>query len=280
VEKKDSEQKKEVTKHTQEIELKRVHEEPTKETPTNKRQRRWGQSTSSDNSISTDTIKEITASPEVQAQKRKREEAVKAEVDKKVELKKVEIKKVEIKKIEIRTPTSAKSSTKVQKKEEEPEIRQVPPSKKPVSNILFITNFVRPFTKQAVEDLLKQTGKVKDWGMDAIKSRCFVIYETEGEAETTRNALHNLIWPPSNKSKLQVDFSNENDAKKFVTADKPKEKTPPPVEEKVITLDDLFKKTVAKPPIYYLPLSESEIEAKKKAAEAKPAPLPEESNHR
>jgi len=170
-------------------------------------------------------------------------------------------------------PKITKPPVKIQKKEEEPEVREVPPSKKPVSNVLFITNFVRPFTKAAVQELLGQTGKVKEWGMDPIKSRCFVIYETEQEATATRNALHNLVWPPSNKTKLQVDFSNENDGRKFISGgatEKPKDKTPPP-QEKVLTLDDLFRKTAAKPAIYYLPLTDNEVETKKKAAaEAKP----------
>jgi len=134
---------------------------------------------------------------------------------------------------------------------------------------LFISNFVRPLTARQVNELLIQTGKVKDWAMDSVKSRCYVIYETEQEAITTRNALHNLVWPPTNKAKLNVDFSNEVDAKKLisggssVTTEKPKEKVPPP-QEKVLTLDDLFVKTVSKPQIYYLPLTESQVEAKKK----------------
>jgi len=160
-----------------------------------------------------------------------------------------------------------KSVAKVQKKEQEPELREVPPSKKPPSNVLFITNFVRPFTKQAVQELLNQTGRVKEWGMDDIKSRCYVIYETLEEAATTRNALHHLVWPVNNKTKLQADFSTENEAKKLlnVITEKSRDKTPPR-QEKVLTLDDLFKKTVAKPHLYYLPLSDSQLDAKKKIA--------------
>lgn len=36
--------------------------------------------------------------------------------------------------------------------------------------------------------------------------------------------------------------------------------------EPMQTLDDLFRKTIAKPPLYYLPLSEEQVEQKKKAA--------------
>jgi hypothetical protein len=41
-------------------------------------------------------------------------------------------------------------------------------------------------------------------------------------------------------------------------------------------LDDIFKKTVAKPHIYYLPLSESEVEAKKKKTQTEAQPTPKE----
>jgi len=218
------------------------------------RHRRWGTSlTPNLENISTDTINEIlTANPE--PAKRKREEDTN---DKKLE------------KIEIKSP-------KIQKKEEEvvPESREVPVSKKSPSNVLFITNFVRPFTKQAVSELLSQTGKVKDWGMDSIKSRCYVVYETQEDAEKTRNALHNLVWPHNNKSKLQVDFSTETEAKKLLYGiqEKLRNKSPPR-QEKVLTLDDLFKKTDAKPNIYYLPLTDTQVEEKKKVvAVVVPAP--------
>eukprot|EP00897_Mesotaenium_endlicherianum_P010644 jgi/Mesen1/9608/ME000659S08984 len=39
---------------------------------------------------------------------------------------------------------------------------------------------------------------------------------------------------------------------------------PPPDSEPSVTLDDLFRKTKAKPPIYFLPLSEEQIKLKKK----------------
>ncbi len=52
----------------------------------------------------------------------------------------------------------------------------------------------------------------------------------------------------------------------FLTCKEP----PAPVK----TLDDLFRKTETKPPLYYLPLSDEEV-AKKKAAPATTAPSTE-----
>lgn len=60
---------------------------------------------------------------------------------------------------------------------------QRPPSppKYSSSNILFITNLVRPFTVLQLKGLLARTGKIVDDGfwIDKIKSKCYVKYETE-----------------------------------------------------------------------------------------------------
>jgi len=167
---------------------------------------------------------------------------------------------------------AVKASSPLPAKKQEPEApREVPPSKKPVSAVLFITNFVRPFTKSAVAELLGKTGTVKEWEMDSIKSKCYAVYSSESEATATREALHNLAWP-SGSRKLQVDYATESDAKRWVLGlpdnehqegTRSRTRAPPP---KVKTLDDLFRKTTALPHIYYLPLTDSEVEAKKKTA--------------
>lgn len=55
------------------------------------------------------------------------------------------------------------------------------PAKKPVSNVLFITNLVRPYTVKQLRELLERTGKISEDGFwtDRIKSKCYVQYETE-----------------------------------------------------------------------------------------------------
>lgn len=55
-----------------------------------------------------------------------------------------------------------------------------PPRHKP-SCILYISNLVRPFTLPQLKNLLQRTGRIVEDGfwIDRIKSRCFVIYETE-----------------------------------------------------------------------------------------------------
>lgn len=55
------------------------------------------------------------------------------------------------------------------------------PAKNPVSDVLFITNLVRPFTIKQLKELLQRTGNIKEEGFwtDRIKSKCYVQYESQ-----------------------------------------------------------------------------------------------------
>lgn len=101
-------------------------------------------------------------------------------------------------------------------------ILDAPPSppKNDCSNILYITNLVRPFTVLQLKGLLARTGKIVENGfwIDKIKSKCFVKYETEDEAVETRHALHGVIWPSSNPKFLQVDFGKQDDMDKAIVS--------------------------------------------------------------
>lgn len=57
----------------------------------------------------------------------------------------------------------------------EEEVREVPPPQHPVTSFLFVRNFVRPFTIPAVEELLNKHGKVVQYAMDSVRSKCYVI---------------------------------------------------------------------------------------------------------
>lgn len=143
--------------------------------------------------------------------------------------------------------------------------KEVPPSTKPISKSLFIKNFVRPFPLGSVKSLLESYGKISDsdWGMDSIKSKCYVIYNTTEEATSARQGIHNLIWPPANKSKLDADFCPEEEAKNFLLTKKKDSKSNESSGKKALTVDDLFFKTETKPSIYFLPLTDKEVAEKK-----------------
>ncbi|CAJ1086030.1 apoptotic chromatin condensation inducer 1b isoform X2 [Xyrichtys novacula] len=91
--------------------------------------------------------------------------------------------------------------------------RQPSPPHGKVSNILHVTNLVRPFTLGQLKELLGRTGSMVEEGfwIDKIKSHCFVTYTTTEEAVATRAALHGVKWPQSNPKVLSVDFSEQDE---------------------------------------------------------------------
>uniref|UniRef100_A0A3P8S6I0 Apoptotic chromatin condensation inducer 1b n=1 Tax=Amphiprion percula TaxID=161767 RepID=A0A3P8S6I0_AMPPE len=91
--------------------------------------------------------------------------------------------------------------------------KQPSPARGKVSNIIHVTNLVRPFTLGQLKELLNQTGSVVEEGfwIDKIKSHCYVTYATSEEAVTTRTALHGVKWPTSNPKVLNVDFCEQDE---------------------------------------------------------------------
>eukprot|EP00898_Chlorokybus_atmophyticus_P003169 jgi/Chlat1/3853/Chrsp26S00301 len=184
------------------------------------------------------------------------------------------------------TPRSATAAV----EEGAQQARHVPSSTNPVSRALRVDNFVRPLTVPAVKELLSREGTIVEFWMNNIKSHCYVVYETEKQAADTREAVHDLLWPPHGK-KLVAEFAKLEDAKQIIASNgtagaatprpaavtnnharpaatqkpavKPEQK--PPAEPQPPGLDDLFRKTRTKPHIYYLPLTAEQI-AKKHAS--------------
>ncbi|CAG0891562.1 unnamed protein product [Darwinula stevensoni] len=79
----------------------------------------------------------------------------------------------------------------------------------PPSQVIVITNLVRPFTIAQLKELLGRTGTLlegKFW-IDRIKSKCYAMYQSKEEAIETRRALHGVKWPVSNPKELFVDFA-------------------------------------------------------------------------
>uniref|UniRef100_A0A1A8FUH0 Apoptotic chromatin condensation inducer 1b n=2 Tax=Nothobranchius korthausae TaxID=1143690 RepID=A0A1A8FUH0_9TELE len=89
--------------------------------------------------------------------------------------------------------------------------RQPSPPRGKVSNIIHVTNLVRPFTLLQLKELLNRTGSVVEEGfwIDKIKSHCYVTYASTEEAVSTRTALHGVKWPASNPKVLSVDFCKQ-----------------------------------------------------------------------
>ncbi|KAM6894407.1 apoptotic chromatin condensation inducer 1b isoform 5-T5 [Lycodopsis pacificus] len=111
--------------------------------------------------------------------------------------------------------------------------RQPSPPHGKVSNIIHVTNLVRPFTLGQLKELLNRTGSVVEEGfwIDKIKSHCYVTYATTEEAVATRAALHGVKWPLSNPKVLSVDFCGQDELdiqKGILKPIKQEEHVPPP----------------------------------------------------
>ncbi|XP_047446406.1 apoptotic chromatin condensation inducer in the nucleus isoform X2 [Mugil cephalus] len=91
--------------------------------------------------------------------------------------------------------------------------RQPSPPRGKVSNIVHISNLVRPFTLGQLKELLGRTGTLVEDGfwIDKIKSHCYVTYSSSEEAVATRAALHGVKWPQSNPKVLSVDFCQQDE---------------------------------------------------------------------
>ncbi|KAM9836806.1 apoptotic chromatin condensation inducer 1b isoform 2-T2 [Aulostomus maculatus] len=112
--------------------------------------------------------------------------------------------------------------------------RQPSPPRGNLSNIIHVTNLVRPFTLGQLKELLNQTGSVVEEGfwIDKIKSHCYVTYATAEEAVATRTALHGVKWPQSNPKVLSVDFCEQDELdfhKGVLKPEREEDNTPQPV---------------------------------------------------
>ncbi|KAJ8372753.1 hypothetical protein AAFF_G00277610 [Aldrovandia affinis] len=141
--------------------------------------------------------------------------------------------------------------------------RQPSPPHGTITNIVHISNLVRPFTLGQLKELLNRTGTVVEEGfwIDQIKSHCCVTYSSSDEAMATRTALHGVKWPQSNPKFLSVDFCEQEELDfhrgVLVPERRRRERKSDKKEEPSgKMLDDLFSKTKASPCIYWLPLTE------------------------
>lgn len=137
---------------------------------------------------------------------------------------------------------------------------------------LRIDNFVRPFTLNAVKALVQEFGEFvnKGFWMDVIKTHCFVTYPNADIAKKTSTALDGKVWPAENGRALKVAFvdqtamdiatNGEQAASRVHDDDSDKSQ---PTKRQKVTIDEFFLKTEAKPVLYYLPLTDEQVEQRK-----------------
>lgn len=148
---------------------------------------------------------------------------------------------------------------------------------------LRIDNFRRPFTLNAVKAFLRQCGAMVADGfwMNAIKTHCYVTYNTVDEARQTMTRINGHVWPPETGQALAVTFSTLSAAEIAARGGQPEptlEKQPARGEAATrsttstrgtaTSIDAFFLKTEAKPMLYYLPVTDAEVVARKKRRQA------------
>nr|XP_046177137.1 apoptotic chromatin condensation inducer in the nucleus-like isoform X2 [Oncorhynchus gorbuscha] len=91
--------------------------------------------------------------------------------------------------------------------------KQPSPPRGKVSNIVHVSNLVRPFTLSQLKELLGRTGTMHEdcFWIDKIKSHCYVTYSSAEESIATRAALHGVKWPQSNPKFLSLDFIQQEE---------------------------------------------------------------------
>jgi len=128
--------------------------------------------------------------------------------------------------------------------EEELSVKKSSVKRTITTNVIRITNLVRPFTVGQLRDLLQRTGKIVSNGfwIDTIKSQCIVEYENEDQAIETVYALNESQWPSTNPKFLRVVFTDKEELNKALNGTHPdklsKQKELPKVEKLRTQLDN------------------------------------------
>jgi len=160
--------------------------------------------------------------------------------------------------------------------------RVVPTSTKPVSSSLRVDGFARPLSEKSVRDLFSKYGELSTFWMDALKKLAYVTYADITQAQVARDAIYGVRFPTMDRKTLLCEFVSQEEVE-AVTTKEPQISAP--VVKKVRSaptakLDNLFRKTNAKPAIYWMPVSDDEIAARtktQKEAEVKQKEKSEES---
>lgn len=150
---------------------------------------------------------------------------------------------------------------------------------------LHIANFVRPFTEIAAREMLKEYGTIEDMWMPMRKTHCYVLFENREDAYKAYLETYNVVWP-RHGNRLVPRFVSEAEAKQAIedgrnqssdtfmsTSTSCLDSCPvlttnpvqPPAAKKTGTLEDFFFKTTTQPPIFYRPLTDAEVEERKRA---------------
>ena len=131
------------------------------------------------------------------------------------------------------------------------------------STIVHVSHLTRPFTVPEFKNLLGTFGEIKDLWFDSLKSQSFVTFESASCAEKCQKELNGRRFPEQTGKLLVVELST---GEKMETLKRESEGMSSSAigatlintfsnaaESQNIPLEELFKRTMAEPSIYYLP---------------------------
>ena len=121
------------------------------------------------------------------------------------------------------------------------------------STVVHINNLVRPFTVSAVRDLVSQFGPIEAFWMDTNKTQSFIQYKSPDSAKSCIERLNGLCWPLDTGRALSAVGSTKESMDAAMAAKISPNLVEPVEQQPPIILDQLFKRTVTDPRLYYLP---------------------------
>lgn len=128
------------------------------------------------------------------------------------------------------------------------------------TSALRIDNFERPLTEARVIRLLRNYGNITEgnMAMPKVKDHCYVIFDSADAAYQCAKAVDGMKGPSDAATKrLKVKPVSRDEAKRAIAEltstggrEKKRERKD---QEQAKSIDELFRKTRAKPPLYWLP---------------------------
>eukprot|EP01012_Entosiphon_sulcatum_P029938 TRINITY_DN3669_c0_g1_i1.p2 TRINITY_DN3669_c0_g1~~TRINITY_DN3669_c0_g1_i1.p2 ORF type:complete len:255 (-),score=57.78 TRINITY_DN3669_c0_g1_i1:41-805(-) len=122
--------------------------------------------------------------------------------------------------------------------------------------ILHITNLTRPFNNAVFKSLLSNEGEIQEFWIDSIKTHCYVQFAFVDAAAKAKQTFNGVRFPLRTGKFLHVEFADEESFKATVHQNSNPVPVELPVSEEkvekaVVSVDELFRKTITKPQIYY-----------------------------
>ncbi|CDH48797.1 hypothetical protein RO3G_06496 [Lichtheimia corymbifera JMRC:FSU:9682] len=84
------------------------------------------------------------------------------------------------------------------------EEQQQPKENTVTSSAIYIKGFVRPLIVRHVQELIGKYGTVRRFWMDAIKTHCYVIYESTEEAKAAFEGIDGIVFPRDTGKQVTV----------------------------------------------------------------------------